>query len=91
MSPSKDVFLCAMRFAVVSHTLPLGFERKEDSRKQRAMTERTEDQKGKPGGTMRPVVRGRQGAVSSMKPEATDVARRILQAGGNAFDAAALS
>src|SRR5947208_14423878 len=39
-------------------------------------------------GTMRPVIRGRQAAVSSMKPEATDVARRILQAGGNAFDAA---
>src|SRR5256714_14206500 len=38
--------------------------------------------------TMRPVIRGRQAAVSSMKPEATDVARRILQAGGNAFDAA---
>jgi gamma-glutamyltranspeptidase / glutathione hydrolase len=38
--------------------------------------------------TMRPVVRGRQAAVSSMKPEATEAARRILQAGGNAFDAA---
>jgi gamma-glutamyltranspeptidase/glutathione hydrolase len=40
------------------------------------------------GGTMRPVIRGREAAVSSMKPEATEVARRILQAGGNAFDAA---
>ena len=38
--------------------------------------------------TMRPVIRGRQAAVSSMKPEATDAARRILQMGGNAFDAA---
>ena len=38
--------------------------------------------------TMRPVIRGRQAAVTSMKPEATDAARRILQAGGNAFDAA---
>jgi gamma-glutamyltranspeptidase/glutathione hydrolase len=38
--------------------------------------------------TMRPVIRGRQAAVASMKPEATDAARRILQAGGNAFDAA---
>src|SRR5262252_3470023 len=38
--------------------------------------------------TMRPVIRGRQAAVSSMKAEATEVARRILQAGGNAFDAA---
>jgi gamma-glutamyltranspeptidase/glutathione hydrolase len=39
-------------------------------------------------GTMRPVIRGRQAAVSSMKAEATEAARRILQAGGNAFDAA---
>jgi gamma-glutamyltranspeptidase/glutathione hydrolase len=38
--------------------------------------------------TMRPVLRGRQGAVSSMKPQATDAARQILEAGGNAFDAA---
>ena len=38
--------------------------------------------------TMRPVLRGRQAAVSTMKPEATEVARRILQGGGNAFDAA---
>ena len=38
--------------------------------------------------TMRPVVRGRHAAVSSMRAEATEVARQILQAGGNAFDAA---
>ena len=38
--------------------------------------------------TMRPVIRGRQAAVTSMKPEATEAARRILHAGGNAFDAA---
>jgi gamma-glutamyltranspeptidase/glutathione hydrolase len=38
--------------------------------------------------TMRPVIRGRQAAVASMKPQATDAARQILQAGGNAFDAA---
>jgi gamma-glutamyltranspeptidase / glutathione hydrolase len=38
--------------------------------------------------TMRPVIRGRQAAVSSMKPQATEVARGILHAGGNAFDAA---
>jgi gamma-glutamyltranspeptidase/glutathione hydrolase len=37
---------------------------------------------------MRPVVRGRTHAVASMKPEATRAAERILQAGGNAFDAA---
>src|SRR6266545_3035511 len=38
--------------------------------------------------TMRPVVRGRVHAAASMKPEATRAAERILQAGGNAFDAA---
>jgi gamma-glutamyltranspeptidase/glutathione hydrolase len=38
--------------------------------------------------TMRPVIRGRQAAVSSMRAEATEAARQILQAGGNAFDAA---
>ena len=38
--------------------------------------------------TMRPVIRGRQAAVTSMKAEATEAARRILDAGGNAFDAA---
>jgi len=37
--------------------------------------------------TMRPVIRGRYQAVTSMKPEATWAAQRILQAGGNAFDA----
>jgi gamma-glutamyltranspeptidase/glutathione hydrolase len=40
------------------------------------------------GKTMRPVLRGRQAAVASMRPEATEAARAILQAGGNAFDAA---
>lgn len=38
--------------------------------------------------TMRPVVRGRHHAVSSMKPVASLVADRILRSGGNAFDAA---
>ena len=37
---------------------------------------------------MRPVIRGRIHAAASMKPEATPAAERILQAGGNAFDAA---
>lgn len=40
------------------------------------------------GQTMRPVIRGRHAAVATMKAEATEVARRILDAGGNAFDAA---
>ena len=38
--------------------------------------------------TMRPVITGREYAVSSMKPQATAAAVRILEAGGNAFDAA---
>jgi gamma-glutamyltranspeptidase/glutathione hydrolase len=38
--------------------------------------------------TMRPVITGRLYAVSSMKPQATEAAVRILEAGGNAFDAA---
>ena len=38
--------------------------------------------------TMRPVLRGREHAVSSMKAEATAAAVKILEAGGNAFDAA---
>jgi gamma-glutamyltranspeptidase/glutathione hydrolase len=37
--------------------------------------------------TMRPIVRGRQYAVASMKAEAARAAERILEAGGNAFDA----
>jgi gamma-glutamyltranspeptidase / glutathione hydrolase len=37
--------------------------------------------------TMRPVIRGRQYAASSMKLEATRAAVRILEAGGNGFDA----
>ena len=41
-----------------------------------------------PSRTLRPVVRGTQYAVSSMKLEATEAAVRILEAGGNAFDAA---
>src|SRR5207248_4911871 len=37
---------------------------------------------------MRPIVRGTHAAVSPMKPEGTLAAQRILDAGGNAFDAA---
>jgi gamma-glutamyltranspeptidase/glutathione hydrolase len=37
--------------------------------------------------TMRPVVMGTTHAVVSMKPQATETAMRILEAGGNAFDA----
>lgn len=37
---------------------------------------------------MRPVIRGSSYAVSTRKPQATQVAERVLRAGGNAFDAA---
>ncbi len=37
--------------------------------------------------TTRPVIRGTQYAVVSMKPQSTQVAENILRAGGNAFDA----
>jgi gamma-glutamyltranspeptidase/glutathione hydrolase len=37
--------------------------------------------------TTRPVIRGKEYAVSSMEPMATQAAERILRAGGNAFDA----
>ena len=37
--------------------------------------------------TMRPVIRGTEYAVTSMKAPATAAAMRILDAGGNAFDA----
>ena len=37
--------------------------------------------------TMRPVVRGQHFAMAAMKAEATRAAERILEKGGNAFDA----
>lgn len=51
----------------------------------------TQDPEGRPQAptkTMRPVITGREYAVSSMKPQATAAGVRILDAGGNAFDAA---
>ena len=38
--------------------------------------------------TLRPVMRGSNYAISSRKPQATQVGERILRSGGNAFDAA---
>ena len=40
-----------------------------------------------PRQTMRPVIRGTRFAATSMKPESTLAAERVLKAGGNAFDA----
>jgi gamma-glutamyltranspeptidase/glutathione hydrolase len=44
-------------------------------------------QTARPQQTTRPVIRGTRFAAASMKPEATLAAERILDAGGNAFDA----
>jgi gamma-glutamyltranspeptidase / glutathione hydrolase len=46
-----------------------------------------DEQTDAPGRTMRPIIRGRHYAVASMKAEATRAAERILEAGGNGFDA----
>src|SRR5262245_62370193 len=55
------------------------------SRDSRAQDQEPEDRS--PSRTMRPVIRGRFHAAASMKAEATRAADRILEAGGNAFDA----
>ena len=68
-----------MRHSIVAAALVLAFA-------PAAFAQAPEDDSS--SATMRPVIRGRQAAVTSMKPEATEAARRILQAGGNAFDAA---
>ena len=52
-----------------------------------AMTQEPETDNSRAKSTTRPVIMGRHHAVSSMKPQATDAAVRILEAGGNAFDA----
>jgi gamma-glutamyltranspeptidase / glutathione hydrolase len=45
------------------------------------------ERSGSSGRTMRPVVSGTEYAVSSMMPQATIAAQRMLESGGNAFDA----
>ncbi|MHB8972196.1 MAG: gamma-glutamyltransferase [Pirellulaceae bacterium] len=64
---------CVMLFVVFSHAM---------------FAEGAGKPQAAPGRLMRPVIRGRSYAVSSMRPESTQVAERILRAGGNAFDAA---
>ena len=54
----------------------------------RAQNEPESEPETRVGRTMRPVITGRLYAVSSMKHQATEAAVRILEAGGNAFDAA---
>src|ERR1043166_5642044 len=51
-----------------------------------AMAQEGESQAGA-NRTMRPIIRGQHFAVASMKAEATRAAERILEKGGNAFDA----
>ncbi len=50
-------------------------------------SQRETDPSNRPPQTMRPVLRGRHYAVSSMHHRATQAAEQILRAGGNAFDA----
>lgn len=52
-----------------------------------AMTQDGEAPTNNVNRTMRPIVRGRHFAAASMKAEATRAAERILEKGGNAFDA----
>src|SRR5262249_35267286 len=52
-----------------------------------AMSQEGESENNGSNRTMRPVVRGQHFAVASMKAEATRAAERILEKGGNAFDA----
>src|SRR2546425_6206116 len=60
----------------------------QDRRPVQPQEERTATADVQSSQTMRPVVRGRTWAVSTMKMEATRAAEKILLAGGNAFDAA---
>src|SRR5262249_4320591 len=53
-----------------------------------AAASKAQDQEERPTSrTMRRVIRGRNYAAASMKAEATRAAERVLEAGGNAFDA----
>src|SRR5215467_8076238 len=54
---------------------------------QEQMYERVVVQRSSTNRTIKPVVMGRHYAVSSMMPQATLAAQRILESGGNAFDA----
>ena len=72
------------RYTIVGGLILLGLAGTGDVTGVRAQ----EPSEAAPTATMRPVIRGRTHAVASMKPEATRAAERILQAGGNAFDAA---
>src|SRR5215813_733927 len=54
---------------------------------QEQMYERVVVQRSSTNRTIKPVVMGRHYAVTSMMPQATVAAQRILESGGNAFDA----
>ncbi len=70
--------LSTLAFAFVLATIVAGPVRAQEAPEGQAAPTRT----------MRPVISGRLYAVSSMKSQATEAAVRILEAGGNAFDAA---
>src|SRR5262249_16923652 len=57
------------------------------ARNSKAQEQEQEQETRSTSRTMRPMIRGRYHAATSMKAEATRAADRILEAGGNAFDA----
>ncbi len=72
----------AISFVVMLAAIAAGPARAQEEPAAQAQTQ------PQPARTMRPVISGRLYAVSSMKPQSTEAAVRILEAGGNAFDAA---
>jgi gamma-glutamyltranspeptidase / glutathione hydrolase len=77
MRISQKVTICAL---LLSGLALLGVAAARNSKAQ-------EQEERPTSRTMRPVIRGRYYAAASMKAEATRAAERILEAGGNAFDA----
>src|SRR5262249_5569536 len=87
------VLSCSLGLWIYSNNSRAQDGRPQDSKAQDTRTQdaraAAQDEAGEQANarTMRPVIRGRQFAAASMKLEATRAAERILEAGGNAFDA----
>jgi gamma-glutamyltranspeptidase/glutathione hydrolase len=82
----RSIILLAVIAAAGASALPVMGQSSQPS-----ATNQTQDGDRRPAWmsrTMRPVIAGREFAVSSMKPQATAAGIRILEQGGNAFDAA---
>ncbi|HKQ79672.1 MAG TPA: gamma-glutamyltransferase [Blastocatellia bacterium] len=78
MRRSYKVTICAL---LLGGLALLGLAAARESKAQQDEEERPTSR------TMRPLIRGRYYAAASMKAEATRAAERVLEAGGNAFDA----